>query len=336
MGQDKVANDDNANVRTTKPITHVRYVEFEEYLQLLDSAVEPTLEGEFRRSGDTVYLYSTGVSRNLSETPDYGAFGDGSDGSVTITSNTTLTRDMYYDSLSMAAGFTLSTDGFRIFCRRLLTMVATSIIERDGIAATDINGAAGIANQTGGLAGSGGGGDGAPGTAQGIGSAGTNITALGGTGGAGGDGTPPPGAGGAGGVATIPNNGRPHTPLWAFGRYTDDDVSRGGAGGGGGGRNTGTGATGGGGGGGGVIMLFARRINNSGTIRANGGNGAAATGTNSGGGGGGAGGFLFLYYLTLTSAGAQEVNGGSGGAGAGADAGATGGVGNIVTVQGPE
>ena len=39
-------------------------------------------------------------------------FGDGSDGDITISGNTTLTRDMFYNSLTVNNGITLTTDGF--------------------------------------------------------------------------------------------------------------------------------------------------------------------------------------------------------------------------------
>src|ERR1051325_5762551 len=37
-----------------------------------------------------------------------GLFGDGSDGAVTLTGNTTLTRDMYYESLTINSGVVLN------------------------------------------------------------------------------------------------------------------------------------------------------------------------------------------------------------------------------------
>lgn len=48
-------------------------------------------------------------------------FGDGSDGDVGISSNTTLTRDMLYDDLIILSGFTLTTAGYRVFVRGVLT-----------------------------------------------------------------------------------------------------------------------------------------------------------------------------------------------------------------------
>ena len=44
-------------------------------------------------------------------------FGDNFDGNITISSNTTLTRDMYYDTLIVAAGITLNTGGYRILLK---------------------------------------------------------------------------------------------------------------------------------------------------------------------------------------------------------------------------
>lgn len=46
---------------------------------------------------------------------DAQVFGSGFDGDVTISSNTSLTRDMYYNNLTIQTGFTLSPKWFRIF-----------------------------------------------------------------------------------------------------------------------------------------------------------------------------------------------------------------------------
>ena len=47
--------------------------------------------------------------------------GDGSDGSVTISANTDLTRDMFYSSLTVNTTITLNTKGYRIFCSGTIT-----------------------------------------------------------------------------------------------------------------------------------------------------------------------------------------------------------------------
>lgn len=64
-------------------------------------------------------------------------FGDGSDGDVTITSPTTLTRDMYYDNLTLSGSARLNPDGFRIFVKTNLDLTnapagAIANIESDG------------------------------------------------------------------------------------------------------------------------------------------------------------------------------------------------------------
>jgi len=48
-------------------------------------------------------------------------FCDGSDGDVTISSNTTLTRDMYYNNLTINSTFTLFPDGYKIYVAETLT-----------------------------------------------------------------------------------------------------------------------------------------------------------------------------------------------------------------------
>jgi len=48
-------------------------------------------------------------------------YGEGVDGDVTIASNTTLGRDMYYRSLTVNSGVSLITNGFRVFVEKTLT-----------------------------------------------------------------------------------------------------------------------------------------------------------------------------------------------------------------------
>ena len=49
-------------------------------------------------------------------------YGSGKDGSVTISTNTTLTRDMYYNNLTINQGIHLNTAGFRVFVRNILLL----------------------------------------------------------------------------------------------------------------------------------------------------------------------------------------------------------------------
>ncbi len=44
------------------------------------------------------------------------AFGDGSDGNVIISSNRTLSGDMYYNNLTINSGITLNPNGYIFFC----------------------------------------------------------------------------------------------------------------------------------------------------------------------------------------------------------------------------
>lgn len=73
--------------------------------------------------------------------PDYTTFdvipdsiyGSGMDGNVSITSNTSLTRDMHYNNLTIDPGITLDTAGYRVFVRNTLAMAATSANQSDTI-----------------------------------------------------------------------------------------------------------------------------------------------------------------------------------------------------------
>lgn len=58
-------------------------------------------------------------------------FWDWSDGDVTISSNTTLTRDMYYNNLTVNTGITLNPSGYAIYVRWTLTLNWTGKIIRN-------------------------------------------------------------------------------------------------------------------------------------------------------------------------------------------------------------
>lgn len=259
-------------------------------------------------------------------------FGDGSDGDVTISSNTTLSRDMYYRNLTVNGGVTLTTAGYAIWVSGTATITGT--ISCAGSSATTPTGALNpiVSNTAAWAAGGGGGGNGTTGngnqgTAR-LGATGSSDACPGGgASGAGGN-----GSGGTGGVATTPgayptansvNSLRTlgpamGVPAATFTGTTSSATTRivcGMAGGSGGGNGTQNGA--GGGAAGGLIMLIARILAGSGTLTVAGGNGAAAINTNTGGGGAGGGGLIYLvsgstsHTLTLT------LTGGTGGAGNG-------------------
>jgi hypothetical protein len=97
-----------------------------------------------------------------------GIFGNGSDGDVTISSNTTLVRDMCYNNLTVNSGITLDSGGFRI--RVASTLLNNGIISSSLIGVGGIGGIGG----TGGNSGSNGqpGGDGSPSATDGNGSGG--------------------------------------------------------------------------------------------------------------------------------------------------------------------
>lgn len=55
-------------------------------------------------------------------------YGSGSDGTVTISANTTLTSDKYYYNLTINANTVLNTGGYRVFVKNLLSLDNGSII----------------------------------------------------------------------------------------------------------------------------------------------------------------------------------------------------------------
>jgi hypothetical protein len=227
-----------------------------------------------------------------------GLFGDGSDGDVTITGPTTLTRDMYYHDLTINAGQTLNPGGFRIFVSGNLTFDAGggASISRNGP-----GGCSGTGCESTSLA---------AGTLGGTAGSASLRNSLGGSGGSGtgffGDTTLPP-------TATSGGRGVFRSATQAIsGRSLDGSLVNGG---GGGGFGTINGAiTGSGGGGGGVVVVTARTIVFNGSealISAAGG-----TGANTGGGGGG-GGVVIVITTTPQPAGLNISAIGGGGSGGG-------------------
>ena len=272
-------------------------------------------------------LQSDGTNTSWVSTAPNSYFGQGTDGNVTISGNTTLTRDMFYNNLTINNGFTLDPAGFRIFVLGTLTNNGT--ISRTGNAggagtqggdvASDTNGSAGgggtagAALASGTIKGSVAGAAGGAGKAGGTGTTGDTGTSgiaetygtsssNGVAGGAGGAGAQTGGAGGNAGAAgtttkiTLADLATSLTPYIA-GNFLGS-IAGSGAGGGGGGANSGTSpsafAGGGGGGGsgsnGGAILIFAKTFSNgaTGVISSTGGaGGAGGRGGNATGGSGG-------------------------------------------------
>lgn len=254
--------------------------------------------------GNTVVVNNSGIAFQ-------NAFGDGDDGNLTTSGNVTLTSDVYYDSLTVSTGDTITTAGYRIFVKDTLTVDGT--IEHNGNTGTDGTDASGGTFGAGGAGGAAlsagffnaaedGKTGGTGGTPDNAGTAGTNgdgtTTSLGvagsdagdgGTGGTAGNSR----AGGTGGAATAPsNNIRSLSELIVFRDYsptspTKINGSAGSGSGGGGGGGTVIGApssqTGAGGGGagsgspGGTMIIAAAKIvvSASGTISCTGGTGGA-------------------------------------------------------------
>lgn len=294
-------------------------------------------------------------------------FGDGSDGNVTVSTSISLSRDTYYNNLTLVAGGSINTVGWRIFVKNTLDITSAdanaiktpinsggnATIGTGGTAATQqairswmssttpvagVNGTVGVGNN-----------------------GNTNVASGGFCGGssgvAGAGGT---GSGGAGGSAGVRNLAAQFTSMplpFLLPIGQSGSGQRGGvdspSGGSGGGDGTSGGGSGGGAAGGGMVAIFAYNINRSSSnanvgvisaIGGNGGNGAAPTGGNRGGGGGaggGGGGNIYIVHAGLlgtTHANALDVsggNGGNGGAGTGtgtAGAGGQGGSGGRVAV----
>ncbi|GEM_PF-1728975 len=244
-------------------------------------------------------------------------FGNGSDGNVTISANTNLTRDMYYNNLTINSGVTLFTKNFRIYVANILT--------NNGV--IDNNGNSGGNGTSAGAPSAGGGGAGAIATI----SDGTLPVGLSGvSGGAGGDGgtfSPTAGLPGSPGVIGINQK----LSLGSLGNNGND--------GGNGGTCFNAGGTGGIGGSGGLAssvidplknvatayqlfdFLPMLNLNNSAGSGGSGGGGGGRGGQGLGGGGGGGGGSgsgggtILIFAKNIVNNGTIRAEGGIGGNG---------------------
>lgn len=312
-------------------------------------------------SGATTTLYggsgSAGVAQNvtldsslslaagvLSVVSRVMLFGDGSDGNVTVSGSLTLSRDMFYNNLTLSAGCAITTSGYRIFVAGTLDISAApaGAIKwngNNGANATSIVGAAGAASLTShNIGGSIAGADGAAGGAAGAGSQGGSATGSQASScansGIGGVGHYSAGAAGSGLVQIIKGTSFPQTPLGLTLTGTALSIPTAGgngAGGGGGSDGNADGSTSGGGGsggsGGGTIVVAANIIARGSNATAaiiqskggNGGNGYNGGDPTAGAGGGGSGaggGWVILMYNSLTGStitNAIDVSGGAGG-----------------------
>lgn len=280
-------------------------------------------------------------------------FGDDSEGDVTINADTSLTDDVAYGTLTINAGKTLNTNGFRLYAR---TIINNGTIARNGNNGANAigftHGTGGAALTDGTLKGSIAGGDGgdggtsaplAPTTPPLPATVNASLTSNNGrAGGVGGNGVSNNGTSGSPGGSIVLTTTPPvSASLAALNIEFKDGVvpvfnsgSGTSRGGGGGGSSAGV-ANGGGGGGagsnGGVMVISCPNIVNNGVISAtggNGGNGAAggAVGTGSGGGGGGGnGGYIIIigrFYtgnLPVVTGGNKGLGATSGGANPGTD-----------------
>jgi hypothetical protein len=77
-------------------------------------------------TGISRYPAANGVAAFI-DAPD-STYGTGSDGTVTISANTTLTSDKFYYNLTVNSGIVLNTAGYRVFVKNVLTLASNSTI----------------------------------------------------------------------------------------------------------------------------------------------------------------------------------------------------------------
>jgi hypothetical protein len=313
-------------------------------IKAADSSIEVTLSGS-----------DIGISATVATDQNY-IFGDGSDGDVTLGAGTTnLSRDMFYNDLTVPSGAALRTAGYRVFVRGTLTLEGQ--IRNNGFnGGNGGNAAATIGNTPGGTAGTRAASAVLPGgTAGGVGGSGTGVSTAGTSTSA--TSWPFRGNGGAGG-----SSGAGNGSVGSNGVGTGTAGGPGGGGGGGGGAGT-PGSAGSGGGNivaataaDGTLIAFpqfitGRGLGGTGVLELGTGGGGGGGGFNTGGttqanggGGGGSGGMVVVcaYEIVVVGSGAVAAvggNGGNGGTGtgssqanAGGGGGGGGGSGGLVVV----
>lgn len=71
--------------------------------------------------------YGSNALAAFLDAPDV-VYGSGSDGNVTISTNTTMTRDMFYNNLTVNSSITLNTGAYRLFVKGLLTLGDATVV----------------------------------------------------------------------------------------------------------------------------------------------------------------------------------------------------------------
>ena len=280
--------------------------------------------------------------------PDiYGLFPStaGIDGTVTISANTTLVRNMYYSNLTVNSGITLNASGWRILVTGTLTLNGN--ISNDGTSAVaNVAGTSPTVATT--YLGCGtSGGNGATGSNPGTAGSNSTYACVGGIGGQGGS------VGGVAGTLTAPAaidgglyilSQLPNAWMGRSSVALNSTVSylQGGTGGGSGKCNKGSATTvksGAGGAGAGIVTVAAKIVTGTGSITANGGNGGnssftgSSVGITGGGGGGGGGVVVFIYQIPVTTI-TLSANGGTGGTAiGGGTAGVSGANGYVYSIN---
>ena len=300
------------------------------------------------------YVVVTGADGKIdSQFLNINSFGDGSDGDVTITATTTLTRDMYYDDLVI--NNTVYTNGYRIFAASSITGIGTvSATGTAGVSASAQTGGIGGSAVSGYTRNSAGGNGGNVTTIDtdctnpGVGSStscgvafNSATTNVGGfySAGNGACGARTIVAGGAvTAYATSTKYGTTYSDTITIREisYATSSILWSGAGGGGGstgyctcastcnGTTAEAGAGGGGGASGQIVLMASKMIGGTFTVNASGGSGGnGASGASEGdttcgaggGGGGGNGGAIIFVYEQKTHSGTRTANGGTAGTG---------------------
>lgn len=327
--------------------------------------------------GETVVNFSTGLTATESggavtvvssgfggDSLDTLFFGDGSDGNVTVSSGTTtLTRDMYYNNLTISGTGSISTVNWTIFVMGVLDLSSApsgAIVAATGAGGAGLfdgtSGLGGTISGTGALSRLGGpalaGNNGGAGAVAG-GAQGGNVLVATGRGGEGGQNTSASGKGGNGSSTTGGTAGttaaitdqkiKSATTILSVPNGAAFARGAGGAGGSGAGGGAGDATNKGGGGGGGgaggaTLAIYAKTVNRSGATGSSaikaigglGGNGGTSVAGITGGGGGGnsgGGGWIYFLFKNLTGSTATSFLDASGGVGGNAGNGNTTGTG---------
>jgi len=92
------------------------------YVQMSTGDITQSIGKGFNNFFRPVRMFAVEYSPYVQRIGNDSVYGTGSDGNTIIAANTALSRDMYYNNLTINNGVMLNTNGFRVFVKNTLTL----------------------------------------------------------------------------------------------------------------------------------------------------------------------------------------------------------------------